>query len=171
MQAIHGHARTLQLFRQLDPTLPSGAMLGSGGKVQPCTFLPHSLDGPHPLRSLSYDKALGMHGSISRRDFLNGAAMGAGMALAGVPVAAGGSATVEFQGQTDQGLAAMHALDDGRFWANVGAPETTGDFIVVGAGISGLAAAFLFRQQAGAASRILILENSGDFGHQRVHGF
>ncbi len=108
-----------------------------------------------------------MHGSISRRDFLNGAAMGAGMAFAGGSVAAGGSGTVGFHGQTDQGFAAMHALRDGRFWTNVGAPEETSehyDLIVVGAGISGLAAAFLFRQQAGARSRILILENSGDFG-------
>ncbi len=148
-------------------TFPSGGMPRFGGKVGQRTFLPYSRDGPNPLRSLRYEKALGMHGSISRRDFLNGAAIGAGVALAGAPVAAGSSTAAEFHGQTDQGFAAMHALRDGHFWTSVGAPVTTGehyDLIVVGAGISGLAAAFLFRQQAGTAARILILENSEDFG-------
>jgi len=35
---------------------------------------------------------------------------------------------------------------------------------VVGAGISGLAAGFLFRQRVGAKARILILDNTDDFG-------
>ena len=44
--------------------------------------------------------------------------------------------------------------------------------MVVGGGISGLAAAFLYRQQAGDAAKILILENNDDFGgHARRNEF
>ena len=65
----------------------------------------------------------------------------------------------------------MHALRDGRFWANAGPAEAVDehyDLIVVGAGISGLASAFLYRQQAGAGARILILDNSDNFGGHAV---
>ena len=45
------------------------------------------------------------------------------------------------------------------------------DLIVVGGGISGLAAAYFFRKQA-AKSRILILDNHDDFGgHARRNEF
>ena len=48
----------------------------------------------------------------------------------------------------------------------------TYDLIVVGAGISGLAAAHFYRKQAGAKSRILILDNHDDFGgHARRNEF
>jgi spermidine dehydrogenase len=59
---------------------------------------------------------------------------------------------------------AAHALKDG---AAVAAPHETGesfDLIVVGGGISGLAAAHFYRAKHGDASRILILENHDDFG-------
>ena len=36
--------------------------------------------------------------------------------------------------------------------------------MVVGAGVSGLAAASVFRQQVGAHARILVLDNHDDFG-------
>ena len=38
------------------------------------------------------------------------------------------------------------------------------DLIIVGGGISGLAAAYLYQQQAGADKKILILDNHDDFG-------
>jgi spermidine dehydrogenase len=38
------------------------------------------------------------------------------------------------------------------------------DLIIVGAGISGLAAAHLYRKLAGRNSKILILDNHDDFG-------
>ncbi|HZM08090.1 MAG TPA: NAD(P)-binding protein, partial [Methylocella sp.] len=120
------------------------------------------------------ERALGMHRLISRRDFLNGMAIG-GASLAGFPLAAGALPRGEFQGQTDQNFAVMHALRDKSFWETAGTPEASGehyDLIVVGAGISGLAAAFLFQQQAGAGSRILILDNCEDFGgHARRNEF
>lgn len=60
-----------------------------------------------------------------------------------------------------------HALRDdaGRF--DLGATRDTGedyDLVVVGGGISGLSAAYFFRQLAGQDSRILILDNHDDFG-------
>jgi spermidine dehydrogenase len=118
-----------------------------------------------------HDKALGMQRAISRRDFLNGVALGAGMALADFPTPAGAYPAGGFAGQTDQGFAVMHALRDGRFWANAPPAEALDehyDLIVVGAGLSGLASAFLYRQQAGAEARILILDNSRDFGGHAV---
>jgi spermidine dehydrogenase len=123
----------------------------------------------------SYERQLGMGRPISRRDFLNGAAIGAGAAFAGIPFPVSPSQQGTFQGQTDNGSAVMHALRDGRFWKDAGAAEASKehyDLIVIGAGISGLASAFLFRQQAGAGARILILENSEDFGgHARRNEF
>ena len=38
------------------------------------------------------------------------------------------------------------------------------DLVVVGAGMSGLAAAYYYRQQVGPNARILILDNHDDFG-------
>ena len=68
-----------------------------------------------------------------------------------------------------------HALRDGTFWESAGVPSDTGetyDLIVVGGGISGLAAAYFYRQQAGPKSRILILDNHDDFGgHARRNEF
>src|SRR5206468_13074332 len=60
-----------------------------------------------------------------------------------------------------------HSLRDGTFWKTAPAPTDTKevyDLVVVGAGISGLAAAHFFREHAGKSSRILLLENHDDFG-------
>jgi spermidine dehydrogenase len=62
---------------------------------------------------------------------------------------------------------AAHALRDGTFWDAAGKPEETGeayDLIIVGGGISGLAAAHFYRKATGGKARILILENHDDFG-------
>ena len=56
---------------------------------------------------------------------------------------------------------------DGDFWEGAGKPEASGetyDLVVVGAGISGLAAAYFYRKSAGPQARILILDNHDDFG-------
>ena len=131
------------------------------------------------------DRELGMDRRITRRDFLNGVAIGVGsMAAASVlsscvghaafdlnnaqdpaesyPPAAGG-----MRGSAAGSFEAAHALRDGNFWQQAGSPEQvddTYDLIVVGAGISGLAAAHFFRKQAGKAARILVLDNHDDFG-------
>jgi spermidine dehydrogenase len=126
------------------------------------------------------DKELGMDRRITRRDFMNGAAMT--VAAAVTPHAA-----VLAQGQTEaqdrpgydppaqHGLRGSHPgafevahrLRDGTFWNSAGQPESSGesyDLIVVGGGISGLSSARFFHQAAGKTARVLILENHDDFG-------
>lgn len=122
----------------------------------------------------SDDRRLGMHRSITRRDFLDGVAIavgatafdgGIGRAFAQAP--AYPPALMGLRGQTDADFQAMHAIRSGDFWEKAGMPDMTGehyDLIVIGAGISGLASAFLFRQRMGADTRILILDNTDDFG-------
>jgi spermidine dehydrogenase len=132
------------------------------------------------------DRALGMDRKISRRDFLDGVAIGAGaLAAAGVSglgvrgARADGSAyppaLTGLRGHNPEAFSVMHAVRDGTFWDSAGAPEDTGesyDLVVVGGGISGLAAAFLYRQQAGDKVKVLILENHDDFGgHARRNEF
>lgn len=132
------------------------------------------------------DRQLGMDRPITRRDFLNGVAVGVGaLGLSQLPGLAGNHQGG--QSQTDppaltgmRGLApgsfdVAHALRDGTFWDTAGTPiETheTYDLVVVGAGISGLAAAYFYRKQAGNNARILILDNNDDFGgHARRNEF
>jgi spermidine dehydrogenase len=121
---------------------------------------------------------------ISRRDFLNGAAIGLGGALAAgaLPDALVKAAAIEqavqsgryypptltgMRGSHDGSWEAAHAMRDGSFWKTAGTPTDTGetyDLIVVGGGISGLAAAHFFRARAGRGARILVLDNHDDFG-------
>ncbi len=57
-------------------------------------------------------------------------------------------------------------MRDGKVW-EVGPEGATGesyDLVVVGGGISGLAAALYFRRSAGPSARILVLDNHDDFG-------
>ena len=132
----------------------------------------------------SRDRDLGMDRNITRRDFLNGMAIGAGGALAspwmGELLTAQTPAPsaqdrpgyypptrTGMRGSHPGSFEVAHALRDGTFWAKAGKRVETGeeyDLIVVGGGISGLAAAYFYRKQAGASSRILILDNHDDFG-------
>ncbi|MGE3873213.1 MAG: NAD(P)-binding protein [Parvibaculaceae bacterium] len=135
----------------------------------------------------SRDRALGMHAGITRRDFLDGVALTVGALSTGVfpgtaasPVRAEEAssyppALTGLRGHNADAMNVMHAVRDGAFWDTAGAPEATAetyDLVVVGGGISGLAAAFLYRQQTGGKARILILENHDDFGgHARRNEF
>lgn len=136
----------------------------------------------------SYDRYLGMHRQITRRDFLNGAAIAIGASLLpdGVLDSKTGAEPQNESGYyppTKTGLRGSHPgsfeiahqLRDGTFWSSAGTPVNTGetyDLVVVGAGISGLAAAYFFRERAGNSARILILENHDDFGgHARRNEF
>jgi spermidine dehydrogenase len=61
----------------------------------------------------------------------------------------------------------FHALKDGTFWDMAGPivpTRETYDLAVVGAGISGLAAAYYYRKAAGGKARIIVLDNHDDFG-------
>jgi len=127
------------------------------------------------------DRQLGMERSITRRDFLNGVAVGAGILAAPNLLTALASdeyapekapnyyppALTGMRGNHDGTFTYAHALRDGDRWDSAGAPEKTGedyDLIVVGGGISGLSAAYFYRQAAGDKARILILDNHDDFG-------
>src|SRR5262245_1660257 len=128
------------------------------------------------------DSELGMDRAIPRRDFLNGAAMAMGAAMlpgALQQAAATASdepqnrpgynppATTGLRGSHPGSFEIAHSLRDGTFWKNTGTPRPLPenyDLIVVGGGISGLAAAHFFREKAGARAKILILENHDDFG-------
>jgi spermidine dehydrogenase len=130
------------------------------------------------------DRELGMHCNITRRDFLNGMVMGAGGVLSspwlGRMLAAqtpqlSAQDRVGYYPPTLTGMRGSHpgafevahALRDGTFWDEAGKPVDTGeiyDLVVVGGGISGLAAAYFYRKQAGSAARILVLDNHDDFG-------
>jgi spermidine dehydrogenase len=147
------------------------------------------------------DRELGMKCPISRRDFLNGVAVGVGGALAGETLLAAGvvdadgvdgarkvtsgrsganggdgaadaagyypPALTGMRGNHDGSYTYAHGLRDGKKW-DAGGPATkvdeTHDLVVVGGGISGLAAAYFFREVAGNGARILILDNHDDFG-------
>ncbi|HKH99326.1 MAG TPA: NAD(P)-binding protein [Candidatus Sulfotelmatobacter sp.] len=127
----------------------------------------------------SRDRELGMHRRITRRDFLNGVAVTAGAAMMPWHLFADEPADLEkspsyyppaltgMRGNHPGSFDAAHSLRDGTFWDSVGKPVDTGetyDLIIVGGGISGLAAAHFYRKVAGANARILILDNHDDFG-------
>ncbi|MEM8814341.1 MAG: FAD-dependent oxidoreductase [Pseudomonadota bacterium] len=119
------------------------------------------------------NKQLGMDAVITRRDFLNGASVAVGSTL----LPAGAFADVAAQdeaGYYPPGLDGMrgshpgsfevaHALRDGSSWEAEPADEEY-DLVVVGGGISGLSAAWFFRQAHGKDARVLILDNHDDFG-------
>jgi spermidine dehydrogenase len=133
------------------------------------------------------DRRLGQDRAITRRDFLNGVAIGVGGALAGPTLPDSLSAAwraeqarqaasrgdsypparTGMRGSHDGSWEASHGLRDGSFWKTAGTPTDTResyDLVVVGGGISGLAAAHFFRARVGAGARILVLDNHDDFG-------
>src|SRR4051812_18251946 len=108
--------------------------------------------------------------SISRRDFLNGAAL---TIAAGLTPAAQLAAQPDryppaltgLRGQHVDSFEIAHALArEGRKFPIDGLPiEESYDLVVVGGGISGLSAAWFYRRAVPSA-RILILDNHDDFG-------
>jgi spermidine dehydrogenase len=70
------------------------------------------------------------------------------------------------RGNHDGSFEVAHNLRDGRL-KKLDAATDTGevyDLVIVGGGLSGLAAAYFFRKERGPQSKILILENHEDFG-------
>src|SRR6516162_9466472 len=128
-------------------------------------------------------RRLGMGRAITRRDFIDGIATSVVLAASGRTLAADDPDPVPAAPQDRPGyyppsltgmrgshpgsFEAAHALRDGAFSQSSANAIETGeqyDLIIVGGGISGLAAAYFYRAKAGASARILILDNHDDFG-------
>lgn len=113
---------------------------------------------------------------ITRRDFLNGTQIALGAALTSPWISAFGAETTNFslpanyyppaktglRGSHTGSWETMHARVMGKDWAAGGSSEDY-DLVVVGAGISGLSAAY-FYQQENPEAKILVLDNHDDFG-------
>jgi spermidine dehydrogenase len=129
------------------------------------------------------DRELGMQHKITRRDFLNGVSFTVGASLLaahplwleafGVPQSPFAPekdptyyppSKTGMRGSHDGSWEIAHAMRDGKQWPESIADDESYDLIVVGAGISGLAAAYFYRKEAGNNARILLLDNHDDFG-------
>ncbi|NIV16822.1 MAG: FAD-dependent oxidoreductase [Woeseiaceae bacterium] len=122
----------------------------------------------------SRDIQLGMGEDISRRDFLNGVSIAVGASLLpscskGVDI--GGQDIAGYypprlegmRGSHDGSFEVAHRLLNGAQWDSEDSGESY-DLVVVGGGISGLSAAYFYRQAVGDSAKILILDNHDDFG-------
>lgn len=129
------------------------------------------------------DKGAGESRNITRRDFVHGLGLGGTM----LAFPAGMSALAEerpspinyppirtgLRGSHPGSYEAAHDLAQDKL--SIKFPLETDehyDLVVVGAGVSGLAASHYYRQRFGADSKILLLENQDDFGgHARRNEF
>jgi len=122
------------------------------------------------------DLKLGMGKPITRRDLIHHSALAAaGLALFSGDIAAASETTAEpsyyppvrtgLRGSHPGAYESAHALArEGKTFAPPRDLAEEYDLVVVGAGISGLAAAQYYQQRFGQNSRILLLENHDDFG-------
>ena len=121
------------------------------------------------------DRELGMKRPITRRDFLNGVSVAVGGTLLTSPLARAMGLAQEagapyppsltgMRGSHDGSWEAAHALRDGESFDDAVDTGERYDLVVVGGGISGLAAAYFYREAAGMDARILVLDNHDDFG-------
>ena len=114
--------------------------------------------------------------NITRRDFINGVALGvaAGLSLSPRELLALGSgegapyppALTGMRGSHPGSFEVAHGLSrHGATWPRPATlTDQPYDLVIVGGGISGLAAALFHRQRVGPKSRILVLDNHDDFG-------
>ena len=119
--------------------------------------------------------------NINRRDFINGFALSlaAGGGLAPIEIIANDKrryppALMGMRGSNPGSFEVAHALAWGGAKFDKPKIQTDHDYdlVVVGGGISGLSAAYFFRQRYGNDAKILILDNHDDFGgHARRNEF
>jgi len=126
------------------------------------------------------DKALGMDQSISRRDFLNSTLLASGgllmTSVSPVQLLGEGDDWTGYggvgdystsNGNTLEVLTAGHRVRDGEFdrpAANIVDTGEMYDCVIVGGGISGLAAALFFQRKSGKNRTCLVLDNHPVFG-------
>jgi spermidine dehydrogenase len=123
------------------------------------------------------DRELGMNRRITRRDFLDGMAVAVGAVTVAKTAVHGQTLTVPpsnpsyyppglsgLRGSHAGSFEVAHAVRDGKSFDEAIEENESYDVIIVGGGISGLAAAYFYRKHAGNNARILILENHDDFG-------
>jgi spermidine dehydrogenase len=114
---------------------------------------------------------------ITRRDFINGVLMAAGGSM--LPVDATGQAAMatldpSYYPPARTGLRGSHpgsnkaahsrALSGRTDWGPTTDLSETYDLVVVGGGLSGLAAAYFYQQRHGNDKKVLVLDNHDDFG-------
>ena len=136
-------------------------------------------DETKPDANQPQDKLLGMDRAISRRDFLNASLLASGGLLmtSASPLQllseddwtgyGGVGDYSRSNGNTYEIVQAGHRIRDGEFEKIPAAAIDTRevyDCVVVGGGISGLAAALFFLRQAGAGRKCLVLDNHPIFG-------
>lgn len=135
------------------------------------------------------DRKLGMGADIARRDILHGMGATIGAALVGGFTAAGKAAAATAQqtmltnydgpipgaaaypplregmrGSHPGSFEAAHARRDGKPYPDPIDTHEKYDLVVVGGGLSGLAAAVAFRRDRGPDATVLVLDNHDDFG-------
>ncbi len=120
---------------------------------------------------------------ISRRDFINGIALGAAAGATLNPAEVLAAATrgsgyppslTGMRGAHAGSFEVAHAVSLGgaQFARPKRQTDSVYDLVVIGAGLSGLAAAFRYRQRTGESARILVLDNHDDFGgHSKRNEF
>ncbi|MBZ0154789.1 MAG: NAD(P)-binding protein [Alphaproteobacteria bacterium] len=127
-----------------------------------------------------HDLLLGMEQKITRRDFLNAVLLGAGAALLDLPAPLHGAAQTDqwdgyggvgdyaaSHGNTAEIVRTAHGVREGLYDAPMPDVADTGeifDLVVVGGGLSGLGAAFSFKQDTGSKGKCLVVENHPVFG-------
>ena len=120
------------------------------------------------------DRRLGMDQAITRRDFIGGVSVAIGASLLpacgrnGEPVPEIAPAyyppgQAGMRGSHPGSFEVAHATVDGATWAAEKIDEHY-DLVIVGAGISGLASAYIHHRDVNPNARILILDNHDDFG-------
>lgn len=113
---------------------------------------------------------------MQRRDFLNGMALAIIASMSPLQILYGKESKITdkeyyppqwlgLRGSNDASYEYAHMLRDGQnFNFEAVKPKESYDLVVVGAGISGLAAACFYQNKFGKDKKILILDNHDDFG-------
>jgi spermidine dehydrogenase len=120
-------------------------------------------------------RELGMDRPIARRDFLNGVAIGIAAGVSTLHRAQAQSALTAdepalrtgLRGNYPAAVKEFEAIRQGKYAESpIAEAEIQEDYdlVIVGAGISGLSAAYFYRAALGPGPKILILDNHDDFG-------